>query len=121
MKRVLSAVLCSAALAAPALSFAATDLSSAARDVLEGRQEIVRFQVVGPLAEQLQRQLNSASPVFAEVKAIRSYPGANCKRLRIHFTVPDAVAIDPSSGKPKSFYYTQEMDTCSDGSAPSVR
>lgn len=96
-------------------------LAEASRDVLEGRQEVVRVQLNDAVAESLRRQLKTSSAVFAEVTALKTYRQPGCKRLRIVITAPAAVATDPATGKPHSFKFTQEMDTCADGSAPSAR
>ena len=98
----------------------ATQLSDAAKAVLEDGSEPAKLQIVDDFAREVQRRLGAKTRVFAEVSVVRTYRQAGCKRLRVVISAPDVQAKD-EKGQVRPFTFTQEQDLCADGDVPSRR
>lgn len=84
----------------------AQQLGEAARAVLEGRVERHSIEITDEFGDYVRRSTGSSSRVYADVSAIKTYRQPGCKRLRVLVRAPEAVAIDPDTGKPASFSFT---------------
>lgn len=102
-------------------SSTASSMSDATLAILEGRQPHASFQVSGHLERYVRSAIGSASPVFAEIRSVRRYAKPGCHRLHVRITAPDAVSVDPNTGKPVTFVFEMEQDLCADGTPPPAR
>lgn len=99
----------------------AHQLGDAARALLQGPEETRSVEITDGFADYVRRVTNSSSRVYADLSVVKRYAQAGCKRLRVVVRAPDAVAVDPATGRSQSFWFTYEMDVCQDGSAPLKR
>lgn len=101
----------------PAIAFAQNDLKDAMMAAIDAPNGRYKTELRGDFAAYTRRTLNTTSPVFADVKVIRSFKKEGCKRLRADITAPE-VRGKNAKGQDAIFHYVYEMNLCRDGSPP---
>ena len=108
---LLAAALCSQA------AHADTDfraLFAHAIDAPDGRAHVT---VEGKVARDIQQKIGTTAPVVADVRTVKSWQQAGCKRLAVKLTTPD-FKMKTSAGQMRPFGVEYELNVCRDGQPP---